>query len=132
MDEEYFRTRVAPRLGGPVRYVGHLARAELARLVGGASATLVTPCWDEPYGLVVAESLACGTPVCGFDRGALGEILTPECGRLVPYADVDALASVVWRARGLSRAGCRARAEAFCSLGRMTDRYESLYEELLS
>ncbi|GAA0270363.1 hypothetical protein GCM10010302_04920 [Streptomyces polychromogenes] len=62
-DHRYFRDHVAPRLGGRIRYAGHLRRRELAALVGSARATLVTPCWDEPYGLVVAESLACGTPV---------------------------------------------------------------------
>ncbi|WP_030194668.1 glycosyltransferase family 4 protein [Streptomyces sp. NRRL S-87] len=130
-DAGYFRDRVAPRLGGAVRYAGHLARTELAALVGSARATLVTPCWDEPYGLVVAESLACGTPVVGFDRGALAEILTPDCGRLVPYPDVPALAAAVDETTRLSRRACRQRAEAFCSLSRMTDRYEALYEELL-
>ncbi|MFE1377623.1 glycosyltransferase family 4 protein [Streptomyces sp. NPDC058740] len=130
-DAGYFRDRVAPRLGGGIRYAGHLARGELAALVGSARATLVTPCWDEPYGLVVAESLACGTPVVGFDRGALAEILTPDCGRLVPYPDVSALAAAVHETTALSRRACRERAEAFCSLGRMTDRYEALYEELL-
>ncbi|WP_185899610.1 glycosyltransferase [Streptomyces sp. WAC07061] len=132
VDRLYFREQVVPRLGGRVRYAGHLAGAELAGLVGSARATLVTPCWDEPYGLVVAESLACGTPVCGFDRGALGEILTPDCGRLVPYPDVVALAAAVGEAGGLSRRACRERAESFCSVEHMTDRYESLYEELLS
>ncbi|GAA0300281.1 hypothetical protein GCM10010302_43570 [Streptomyces polychromogenes] len=116
----------------PLVHAGHLRRTELAALVGSARATLVTPCWDEPYGLVVAESLACGTPVAGFDRGALAEILTPDCGRLVPYPDVPALAAALDETMSLSRRACRERAESFCSLGRMTDRYESLYEELLS
>ncbi|MFJ6940159.1 glycosyltransferase [Streptomyces sp. NPDC101132] len=132
VDRAYFRERVVPHLGGRIRYAGHLAGAELAALVGSASATLVTPCWDEPYGLVVAESLACGTPVCGFDRGALGEILTPDCGRLVPFPDVQALTAAIAGARALSRRACRERAESFCSVGHMTDRYEALYEELLS
>ncbi|MER7760975.1 glycosyltransferase family 4 protein [Streptomyces sp. NPDC097619] len=130
-DRAYFRDRVAPHLGGRIHYAGHLAGRELAALVGSARATLVTPCWDEPYGLVVAESLACGTPVVGFDRGALAEILTPDCGRLVPYPDVSALAAAVADTAALSRSACRARAETFCSLDRMTDRYESLYQELL-
>ncbi|MFD0375648.1 glycosyltransferase [Streptomyces sp. NPDC127112] len=130
-DRRYFRDRVAPRLGGRIRYAGHLTRAELAALVGSARATLVTPCWDEPYGLVVAESLACGTPVAGFDRGALAEILTPDCGRLVPYPDVAALAAAVGETVKLSRRACRERARAFCSLSHMTDRYEALYAELL-
>ena len=48
--------------------LGHLAHLELANLIGHSAAMLVTPAWDEPYGLVVAESLACGTPVCVCTR----------------------------------------------------------------
>ena len=57
---------------------------------------LVTPVWDEPYGLVVAEALACGTPVVAFARGGVPEILSdPAAGRLVPADDVAAMAGAV-------------------------------------
>ncbi|MER7800246.1 glycosyltransferase [Streptomyces parvulus] len=130
-DRRYFTEYVEPLLGGGVEYVGHLARRELARLVGGAAAALVTPCWDEPYGLVVAEALSCGTPVCGFDRGALAEIVTPDCGRLAPAGDVSALAALISETAALDRGATRRRAEDFCSLDAMTDRYTGLYEELV-
>ncbi|MFJ5938519.1 glycosyltransferase [Streptomyces sp. NPDC093071] len=129
-DRRYFADRLAPLLGDGVEYVGHLGRDDLARLVGGAAAALVTPCWDEPYGLVVAEALACGTPVCGFDRGALGEILTPDCGRLAPADDAAVLADLVHETVRLDRRAARERAERFCSLDTMTDGYTALYEEL--
>ncbi|MFD3675720.1 glycosyltransferase [Streptomyces sp. NPDC058613] len=129
-DRAYFEDRVAPLLGDDVRYVGHLDRRELAELLGSAGAALVTPGWDEPYGLVVAEALACGTPVCGFDRGALSEILTPDCGLLAPPGDVDALAELIPRAVKLDRRDARRRAEEFCSLGRAADAYTRLYEEV--
>ncbi|TQK42393.1 glycosyltransferase involved in cell wall biosynthesis [Streptomyces sp. SLBN-118] len=131
-DPHFFRESIVPLLDGDIRYVGHLGREALVRLVGGAAVVLVTPCWDEPYGLVVAEALSCGTPVCGFDRGALHEILSPECGLLVPFPDVDALAEAVDVTAALSRRACRQRAERFCSLGLMTERYERLYEELIA
>ncbi|MFD8615607.1 glycosyltransferase, partial [Streptomyces sp. NPDC059631] len=94
-DARYFSQYVEPLLDGEVEYVGHLNQSHLAQLVGEAAAVLVTPCWDEPYGLVVAEALACGTPVCGYDRGALGEIVTPSCGRLAPADDAAALADLI-------------------------------------
>ncbi|MFE9933651.1 glycosyltransferase family 4 protein [Streptomyces sp. NPDC005533] len=129
-DRAYYEDRIEPLLGKGARYVGHLDRQELAGLLGSASAALVTPCWDEPYGLVVAEALACGTPVCGFDRGALGEILTPECGLLAPPGDVLALAELIPRTMKLDRQAARRRAVQFCSLERTADAYTSLYEEV--
>ncbi|MFJ8621984.1 glycosyltransferase family 4 protein [Kitasatospora sp. NPDC093550] len=129
-DRRYFEQAVRPRLGDGARYLGHLSQRALARLVGRASATLVTPCWDEPYGLVVAESLACGTPVCAFARGALPEILTPGCGSLVPADDTTALARAIASTTGLPRAEARRRAEQHCSVTAMIDRYERLYREL--
>lgn len=129
-DRAYFTDRIEPLLGQDVRYVGHLDRRELADLLGSASAAMVTPDWDEPYGLVVAEALACGTPVCGFDRGALPEILTPDCGLLAPPGDVEALAELIPRAMELDRRDARRRAEQFCSLDRTADAYTDLYEEV--
>ena len=103
-DRGYFDREVRPRLGGDARYAGHLDRAELADLVGHARAVLTTPCWDEPYGLVAAEALACGTPVCGFARGGMTEIVGPGTGVLVDAGDVDALAAAIAVAVELPRA----------------------------
>lgn len=130
VDSSYFAQAVRPLLGGDIRYVGHLTHSELVRLVGGSRAALVTPCWDEPYGLVVAEALACGTPICGFARGALPELIDRSCALLVPPGDIDALAHAVHNVDGLSRSGARLRAERNCSLDRMVDSYVALYREL--
>ncbi|MET9463897.1 glycosyltransferase [Streptomyces sp. NPDC006544] len=130
-DRAYYEERIEPLLGEGARYVGHLDRRGLAELLGAAGAALVTPCWDEPYGLVVAEALACGTPVCGFDRGALAEILTPDCGLLAPAGDVEALARLIPRTMGLDRRAARRRAERFCSLDRTADAYTALYQEVM-
>lgn len=128
-DPAYFAAEIAPRLGGDVRYAGHLRHAELAGLLGAAAAVLVTPCWDEPYGLVAAEALACGTPVYGFDRGGLREVVA-DAGVLVAGGDVGALADALGRGTGPSRAAARRRAESHCSLERTVDAYEALYAEL--
>ncbi len=126
-DRAYFDEQVRPWLGNGVEYVGHLRTDELVDLVGQASVSLVTPCWEEPYGLVVAESLACGTPVAGFARGALPELVDARHARLVPPDDMPALAAALVQAMDLDRDACRAHAVATCSVELMIDGYERLY-----
>lgn len=76
-DDRYFREEIGPRLNSSVRYVGHLRTEAVARLVGESACALVTPLWEEPFGLVAAEALSCGTPVAALPRGALAEVLGP-------------------------------------------------------
>jgi len=123
-DPVYFEAEIAPRLGPSVRYAGHLDAAGCAALVAGAEVCVVTPMWTEPFGFVVAEALACGTPVAAFANGAIPELLTEEVGCLAPSGDVDALADAVRRARHLDRATCRRHAVERFSLDQMVDRYE--------
>ena len=107
---------VRPHLGRQISYAGHLATPDLVSLIGSSAAALVTPVWDEPYGLVVAEALACGTPVVAFARGGIPEVLhdvTDEpapgsrsaVGRLVRPGDVPALAAAAVEAVDLDRTG---------------------------
>ena len=130
VDQRYFREQIEPRLGTGVEHLGHLQRPELAAELAAAAVALVTPCWDEPFGLVVAEALACGTPVAAFDRGAMRDLISDEVGCLVPPNDVAALAAAIEVARGKSRQACRARAEALWSQSLMLDRYEALLAEV--
>ncbi|MBF0672864.1 MAG: glycosyltransferase [Salinibacterium sp.] len=126
-DPDYFAREVEPLLGGRIRYLGHLRHDALASAIGAASVAVATPEWDEPYGLVVAEALACGTPVAAFDRGAISEIIDESSGCLASPGDVDSLAHAMVAATGLSRADARRRAEDFCSMTRMVDEYEEIY-----
>jgi glycosyltransferase involved in cell wall biosynthesis len=132
LDPDYYRSRIAPELGADTVHVGHLAHRELARLVGGARAFLCTPTWDEPYGLVVAEALACGVPVAAFARGAIPEILDASCGVLATPDDVPSLAAAGLAALALDRRACRARAERACDAVRMVDGYEALYRRRIA
>jgi glycosyltransferase involved in cell wall biosynthesis len=129
-DAHYFHSEVRPRLSERVHYLGHLTRAQLAERVGRASAALITPCWEEPYGLVVMESLSCGTPVCGFARGALPELVDDSCARLVEADDPHALAQALPAVASLDRSDARAHAERIGSQDRMIDSYERLYAGL--
>jgi len=130
-DADYFTRHVAGELRDDVEYVGHLGTDELVALVGASAATLVTPEWDEPYGLVAAESLACGTPVVALDRGGLREFVVPGVGLLLPRdCDDAAAADAVAAAVDLDRAACRAHAVAACSVDRMVESYLGIYESL--
>ena len=126
-DPVYFREMIEPRLDDAVRYVGHLCRADLARLVGDAAVALVTPAWDEPYGLIAAEAMACGTPVAGYARGALPEVVPESAGVLVPPGETSALAAAITAAAALDRQRVRRHAEQASGLDRMVDEYEHCY-----
>ncbi len=127
-DPSYWQQEMLPRLGEDVEYVGHLRQRELAALVGASALCLVTPVWDEPYGLVAAEALACGTPVLGFARGGLPEVVGASCARLVPGGDVAAAVAVLDEAAALDRGAAREHAVRHCSVDRMVDSYLSLLE----
>ena len=129
-DPDFFARHIEPALGDGIEYLGHLRRHELVELVGNAGAALVTPRWDEPYGLVAAEALACGTPVLGFARGGLPEVVDACSAVLVPGEDVAALAAVLDDRPALDRRAARRRAEQACSLEQMIDGYERTYREL--
>lgn len=129
-DTAYVRAEVEPRLGPDVRYRGHLRGADLRRLVGAASVSLVTPRWAEPFGLVAAESMACGTPVAAWAAGALPEIVEPATGRLVEVGDVAGLGRAALAAAALDRDDVRRRAVARFDQRRMVASYVGLYRRL--
>lgn len=129
-DDDYFRSHIEPLLGPRVHHLGHLPRDQLARALTKAKVALVTPCWDEPFGLVVAEAMACGTPVAGFDRGAIADLVTEDTGVVVPANDTAALAAALREAAGKSRDACRAHAERNWGYDLMLGRYERLLREV--
>jgi glycosyltransferase involved in cell wall biosynthesis len=130
-DPKYFADEVVPCLGDEARYAGHLSHDELARLVGRAAAALVTPMWDEPYGLVVAEAMACGTPVVAFARGGIPELIAPHAGRLVPPGDVAAMAAAIPEAIRLSRDRVHEHAGRRCSSTATLNGYLTLYRQMI-
>lgn len=129
-DEGYFIREVAPYLDDRIAYEGPLGSDGLAEQMSCAAVALVTPCWDEPFGLVAAEALASGTPIAGFARGAIPEV-AGDCGVLVEEGDVAGLAKAIAAARQIDRLDCRHRGLLF-SEERMVDAYERLYAEAIA
>lgn len=130
LDGDYYATRIAPELDDRIRYIGHLDSAALAREVGSSAVTFVTPDWDEPYGLVAAESMATGTPVAAIARGGVPELITTESGRLAAPGDIEGLARAALEAARLSRKRTRAHALRNCSIETMVDGYERAYSSV--
>ncbi|PYL46408.1 MAG: glycosyl transferase, partial [Verrucomicrobia bacterium] len=105
--------------------------AEKNKLLGGASALLFPIDWPEPFGLVMIEALACGTPVIGFLRGSVPEIIVEgETGFIVE--DIDRAAEAVAKIDQISRARCRHEFELRFTDRRMAQDYVRIYQQLLS
>lgn len=129
-DNDYYRQTVAPLVDGrQIVYAGEVGGAEKAALVGGARALLYPVQSAEPFGLVMAEAMCCGTPVAALDRGAVGELVDEGAtGRA--FASLDALVDGLPEVLALDRAGVRAHAIARFNPDRMVDAYVSAYLQL--
>jgi len=132
-DVRYWREEVEPLVDGRlVRWVGTVAGAERDALVAAARVSLTPIDWEEPGGTAVVESLALGTPVVGFRRGCLPELIDDgRTGLLVDPGDEDALAAAVTDAARLEPADCCRVAASRFTPGRMAERYLELYDEVL-
>lgn len=128
---DYFEAVIRPLLDrADVTILGELDEAERDRLVAGSRASLVPSAWPEPFGLVVIEALACGTPVLARRAGAIPEILRDGIDGFVGD-DAQQLAFLDDRLDGLDRRSIQAAALERFSVGRMVDGYEALYLRLL-
>ncbi len=131
-DSDYFRDYIKPELNNEIKYLGHLSQDEINEYLKLARALLFTSVWEEPYGLTIAESLACGTPVVSWNLGAAPEIITEETGYLIDEIDPDAMAAILKEVQFLNRRECRERAEEFCAISSMVMAYENLYKSILA
>lgn len=126
----FFKERVLPLLTSEIEYIGELSDGEKKEFLGGARALLNPIQWDEPFGMVMIEALACGTPVLGTPRGAAPEIVTPGVnGFLAP--SLHGLVSAVQRIGELDRRECRKAVSERFSADRMAADHESLYASVV-
>jgi glycosyltransferase involved in cell wall biosynthesis len=132
VDEEYFATRIKPLLGDPsIEFVGEIAEDEKGAFLGNAAALLFPVDWPEPFGLVMIEALACGTPVVAFARGSVPEVMHDGLSGFV-VSTVDEAVAAVPRALALPRERCRAYFEDRFTASRMAAAYVRLYEKVIA
>ncbi len=130
-DQAYYDQYIAPHMdSGKVAYAGSVGPVERNRLLGKACAMLHPIQFDEPFGLSVIESMACGTPVIAFDRGSLPELI--ENGKTGFLVDsVEQAIERVARIQEIDRAACRCHVERHFTVDRMIDEYIHVYEMML-
>ncbi|MFP7673997.1 glycosyltransferase [Marivita sp. S0852] len=125
--EDYFKDELRPLLSQNIRYGGHVSSDDLASVVSAASVFVFTPLWDEPFGLVAAEAMMCGTPVAAFDKGGVREVIGETGGALAAAGDTQALTGAIAQALSKDRLAVARDARFRLSAERMLSAYEAHY-----
>jgi glycosyltransferase involved in cell wall biosynthesis len=129
--QAWFDANIAPLVDGArVSFVGPVDDAQKNALLGRARAFLMPILWEEPFGIVMAEAMACGVPVIGLGRGAVPEVVEDGVTGFV-CADVEEMVAAVGRLPGISRAACRARAARLYSEEAVLEGYLAVYRAML-
>jgi glycosyltransferase involved in cell wall biosynthesis len=127
----YFEREIAPHLeGDQIRYIGPVDDAQKSAMLGGCAAFLMPIEWDEPFGIVMAEAMACGTPVIAFDRGSVPEVVRDGMNGFRCRSVEEAVAAVGKLSR-IDRAAVRADCEARFGSEVIVQGYESLIYDLV-
>lgn len=131
-DRAYFETKIKPLLDHPlVEYIGEIADAQKDDFIGGAYAMVCPYDWPEPFGLVLIESLACGTPVLAYRRGSIPELIDPGTTGYV-CETLDEMVGAVNGVSLIDRRRCRATFEERFTVERMAEDYLKVYNQLLN
>jgi glycosyltransferase involved in cell wall biosynthesis len=130
VDEDYFRDTIRPMIDGrDVELIGEINDAEKPDFLSGAIALLVPIDWPEPFGLVMIEAMACGTPVIAFNRGSVPEIVEHGVTGMIVDDEASAVAAIP-RVASMSRAAVRRSFEQRFTAERMAEDYLALYRRL--
>lgn len=139
-DPEFYEKEIEPNLSnkiewfGPVSKEQKLDRAEIVRLMQKAKAFLMTINWEEPFGLVIAEAMSCGTPVIGFDRGAVPELVVDgKTGFVVPPSEgLGGLKKALQKISTIHPSDCCRHVVNNFSVEKMVGSYEKIYQEVIN
>ncbi len=128
VDVDYFEQQIRPHLSDPlIQYIGEVDECEKNRLLGGAKALLFPIDWPEPFGLVMTESMACGTPVIAFRNGSVAEVMSEGISGFI-VENIDQAVEAAGNAERIDRQGCRTYFESRFSVESMAERYLEVYE----
>jgi glycosyltransferase involved in cell wall biosynthesis len=130
-DQRYFDEEVAPHIDGDqVTFLGSVGPQRRGEILGASAALLHPIAFDEPFGLSVVESMACGTPVVAYRRGSMAEVVDEGVTGFLVHTAEQAAAAVT-KIATIDRAGCRNRARQRFSADRMVTDYLSVYRSIL-
>jgi glycosyltransferase involved in cell wall biosynthesis len=130
-DRTYFEAEIEPLMSHPlVEYVGEITDDEKDDFLGDAYAMLAPYDWPEPFGLVLIEALACGTPVLAYRRGSIPEIIDDGVTGFV-CDDFNDMVAAVDRIGMIQRTNCRQAFDARFSVERMAQDYVNVYRQLM-
>jgi glycosyltransferase involved in cell wall biosynthesis len=130
-DREYFKSVIEPLLRRPgIDYVGEVGETEKDELLGNAYALLFPIDWPEPFGLVMIEAMACGTPVIAYEGGSVSEVLDDGVTGFIVDSVEDAV-NAIERTSTLDRRRCRQIFDERFSVARMAHGYLAVYEQCL-
>lgn len=127
---EYLERHVKPLLNDDVRYLGEVGHAEKLELLAGARCLLFPIRWPEPFGIVMIEAMACGTPVLAYPEGAVPEVVEDGVTGFL-CRGVAEMADAIGQAGALDRGRCRAAVEGYFSKDRMVAEHLRLFETLV-
>ncbi len=123
---DYWEKQIAPYLNDRIQYLGFIPRDQLYKYYQRAKALLVPIRWEEPFGLVLTEAMACGTPAIAFNRGSVPEIVVDgKTGFIV--GDVDGMVAAIKKVSRIARCDCRIHVEKNFSIENMIDDYERVF-----
>lgn len=131
VDREYFHQKIEPMLANPlVECVGEIDDRRKQDFLGNASALIFPIDWPEPFGLVIIEALACGTPVIAFRRGSVPELIEDGVTGFI-VDDIDQAVAALAKVKDLDRQRCRQVFEERFSVARMTRDYLQIYSRII-
>lgn len=127
----YFKTQIEPFVDGKqITYVGPVNDEQKNRLLGSAKAFLMPILWDEPFGIVMAEAMACGTPVIGLNRGAVPEVVENGVSGFT-CNNVEEMKEAVKKITQINRSDARTRVKQHFSETVIVNKYIELYQQLM-